>query len=161
MRFQGSRTSQRGFSFFEVIAAIGVLGVIVSIVIPMVANIVPSSRSTAADANLEQLNAAVLKFNHANWELSLTPSSSTSDEEAIFRSLQYRDSATPAPGAPYIEATDSFVATSDIDSYRGVWNGRAFEILPPGTSGAGLDLLRMTGTTPMSFAQNYRPVGAR
>ncbi len=156
------RRGERGISFFEVVISIAVLGVLTSIIIPMATNIVPSSRETAADANLAQLNAALMKFNHANWELALTPSASASDEEAIFRSLQYRDTANPAPGSPYIDTNSSFVATSNPELYRASWNGRAFQLLVPGTPGAGMDLLEMTGTrAPASFPSNYRPVGSR
>jgi len=159
-----SASGKRGMSFAEVMMALGVLGVIVAILIPSIMNVVPHAKSSTAEANLEQLNRAVLRFNQANWELIHPVSGDSSDEEAIFRSLQYRAPATsnPAPGSPYIEQTLTFVDSDSDETYRASWNGRMFQLISPGTGGEGIDLSRMYegGGTAVEFEEGYQPVGA-
>jgi len=155
---------ERGMSFTEVMVVLGVLAVLIGVLVPSIINVVPNSRRTTAEANLEQLNKAVLKFNQINWELQLTADAGgTDDELAIFRSLQYRDTSNPSPGSPYLEPRLVFVGTDDDGVHRGFWNGRMFELLPPGTDGAGLDLMRtMEGNgQEVAFEEGYQPVGAR
>lgn len=150
-------------SFTEVLVVLGALAVLVGILIPTIVNVVPNSRMTTAQANLEQLNKAVLKFNQINWELVLAADAGSSDDEAaIFQSLQYRDAANPSPGSPYLDATLAFVSTDDTSVHRAVWNGRMFELLPAGTAGTGLDLFAMLegGRQAVSFAEGFQPVGA-
>lgn len=153
----------RGMSFTEVLVVLGALAVLVGILIPSIVNVVPNSRQSTAQANLEQLNKAVLKFNQINWDLVLAADAGSSDDEqAIFRSLQYRDTANPAPGSPYLEPTLTFVATEDDGVHRAAWNGRMFELIPVGTAGTGLDLSEMLSGSrePVSFEEGFEPVGA-
>lgn len=158
----GSSPRLRGMSFAEVMIVLGVLVVVISVIVPSVTNVVPSVKESTAEANLEQLNKAVLKFGQANWELTLPVASDASDELAIFRSLQYRAASNPSPGSPYLEPRLAFVETDDSTVCRAQWNGRMFQMISPGSTGTGLDLSRMAeGTEPTAFAEGYQPVGAR
>jgi len=151
-------------SFAEVIVVMALLGVMAYFLVILISNVVPGGREVTAEENLNQLNAAILRFNQANWELVLEPQAGNSDDElAIFQSLQYRHPSRPAPGSPFLSPRFAFVASDDGDTYRATWNGRQFEMLAPGTAGLGLDLNRMVETSgsPTEFATNYSPVGAR
>lgn len=142
---------------------LGFLGVMTCILIIVIQNVVPASKETTATANLDQLNAAVLRFNQSEWELVLTRADGSSDDElAIFRSLQYRHPTRPTPGSPFISETLAFYPSNDEETYRAIWNGRQFEMVGPGNSGTGLDLNRMVETSgsPAEFDTNYAPVGA-
>lgn len=157
------RAGKNAMSLVEIMVVVSTLAVLAAVLIPFVLNVIPSTKSTVATTNLEQLNRAVLKFNHANWELVLaTDAGSSEDESDIFRTLQYRAASNPSPGAPYLDPTLAFVSSSDEQTYRAAWNGRMFEMLAPGESGDGLDLSGMvSGTrTAATFAANYQPVGA-
>lgn len=142
---------------------IAVIGVLAALVISATSGITSSTSEGVAEKNLEDLNSAVLNFNQANWELVLPQDpnyASASNALEIFQSLQYRSSVSAAPGSPYINPMYSFVESANVTSYRAVWNGRMFQMITPGLSGDGLDLLQMTqlsGTT--VFGTNI-PVGA-
>src|SRR4029079_6809281 len=98
-----------------------------------------ASKAATAEANLEHLNQAVLKFNHASSELTNASASDSADELAIFATLQTRDATVL--GSPFL-GTNFRSSISDVETtYRASWNGRMFELVSPGNSGTGLDLL--------------------
>jgi prepilin-type N-terminal cleavage/methylation domain-containing protein len=139
------RAGRPGFSLVEMLVVIGVIAIMAAIGIPMIANTVSSSAHRTADRNMKLLNGAVISFGQENWELVLAESGGSDDELAIFESLRYRDATNPAPGSPYLPQNATFVASGDTSTYRAVWNGRMFELVPAGTAGTGLDLLNIMG----------------
>jgi len=155
---------RRGFSLTEVIIVIGAIGVLAAVCIPVINGIATQSKASVAEKNMRSLNAAVQGFNQANWELVLTPQAGTDDELAIFLSVQYRDSAVSrqAPGSPYLNPMLDFVRSSSPQDYRAIWNGRMFEMVSPGATGDGIDLMRLGETAGggASFSNGYKPVGA-
>jgi len=126
-------------SLIEILIVLGVLAVIISIMIPSITGVVPASRATAAEANLEHLNQAVLKFNHASADLTNAAASDSTDELAIFAALQTRDATVL--GSPFLGSNFSPNTSSSETTYRAAWNGRMFELVAPGSSGTGLDIL--------------------
>ncbi len=140
-----ARAENAGFSLVEMIIVIAVIGIMASIGIPMIANTVSSSSRRTADRNAKVLNGAVIAFGEQNWELVLASSEGSDDELAIFESLRYRDATNPAPGSPYLPPNATFVASSDTTTHRAVWNGRMFELVPAGSAGTGLDLMKVMG----------------
>lgn len=136
-----------GMSLAEVLVVIAVLAVITAISIPRISDIISGTSRETATRNLNYLNGAVIAFNESNWELILTASGGTTDEERIFDSLRYRDATNPAPGSPYLPPTATFVASSNATSYRASWNGRMFSLVPAGSNGAGLDLMKIMGSS--------------
>lgn len=160
--FGANSLKTRGMSFSEMMVVMGILAVLAYVLILGIKNVVPSVQETTADNNLNQLNAAVLKFNQSNWELALPAADGSGDDEtAIFQTLQYRHPTHPSPGSPYLSGTSTLVITSDESTYRAIWNGRMFEIRPSGVAGTGVDLARMAEQSPeISFASGYSPVGA-
>lgn len=138
--------SAGGFSFAEMMVVLGVLCIITAIIVPTVSNVLPGTRASMADTNVNTLNQSVLKYNQANAELTVAAVSDGSDEQAVAAALQTRDAA--APGSPYLAPEMAMVVASDAGSYRAVWNGRMFEVLSPGQAGTGLDLMRMTELAP-------------
>lgn len=141
------RSRQKAISLVETLVVICVLAVIASLAIPIIANVVKSASAQTAERNLKYLNGAVLGFNQSNWELVLSPGADSSDEQKIFYSLTYRDPVKPAPGSPYLPPNIIFSVGATSDTYRAIWNGRMFEILSPGTSGIGWDLMKMMGNS--------------
>lgn len=146
------RLSQcRGISLVELLIVIAVIGIMGTMGVMVMRNVLPTSSAATAERNLNFLNGAVVAFNQASWELVLAAASGSSDEQAIFNSLRYRDEANPSPGSPYLPATTVFVASSSSADYRAVWNGRMFELVMPGTAGVGIDLLKMSGAAAEAF----------
>jgi len=143
----GHGTGISGMSLTEVLVVICFLAIVASLAIPSISNVLFSSSYETAQRNNNLLNGAVLAFNQGNWDLILATSSGSDDELAIFDSLRYRnpDVRLAAPGSPYLPPNATFVASSATNTYRARWNGRMFEILPVGTSGTGLDLMKIMG----------------
>ena len=139
-----------GLSLIEVLIVVAFLAVVAAISIPNISNLFSASNYETAKRNLNYLNGAVVGFNNSNWELVLTASPGSDDEQKIFDSLRYRDPTNPAPGSPYLPETATFVASSDMTTYRATWNGRMFGIVVPGTTGTGLDLMKIMGSSVQS-----------
>lgn len=158
--------SEAAYSLSELLVVITVIGILAAVGIPMISGLVGSSKHATAEKNLKDLNEAVLKFGQSNWELVLASSSGTSDEIAIFESLQYRNlnEDFAAPGSPYLSPMMNAPTSSSADTYRAFWNGRMYQLLSPGQPGEGIDLMQIkavSGHTPSFSADpNYKPVGA-
>lgn len=150
----GRNSNCSAVSLPEVLVAVAVIAIMVSIGIPAMRNVIPGTSGQTAERNLNYLNGAVVAFNQAAWELVLTANNGSSDELAIFNSLRYRDTTNPMPGSPYLPATTLFVVSTNASDYRAQWNGRMFELAMPGTSGVGIDLLKMSGAAAQPFGTN-------
>lgn len=147
-----------GFSLPEVIVTIGLIAVIAAIGIVSITGVGQDAESTIAERNLNLLNSAVNSFNSTRWELVLSPNPGTSDEQAIFYSLQHRDAANPTPGSPVLQTSVPFAVTSSEEAYRGIWNGRFFQLLAPGTIGEGVDLGGLNGSVGSGPPPGFTPV---
>jgi prepilin-type N-terminal cleavage/methylation domain-containing protein len=55
----GSGSGRRGFTIVEMLAVIGVIGVLMSIIVPSIANVRREALSVSCQANLRQLHAAI------------------------------------------------------------------------------------------------------
>jgi len=144
---QGRKSGFAGMSLTEVLVVICFLAIVAALAVPSISNVLFSSSLETANRNMNLLNGAVLAFNQSNWDLVLTTSAGSDDELAIFDSLRYRnpDVRLASPGSPYLPPNATFVATSASNTFRARWNGRMFEILPTGTGGTGLDLMKVMG----------------
>jgi type II secretory pathway pseudopilin PulG len=131
----------------EVLVVIAVLAVISALSIPSIVGLFTSSSEETSRRNLNYLNGAVIAFNQANWELVLAADSGSDDELRIFDSLRYRNASNPAPGSPYLPPNATFEASSGSNTYRAQWNGRMFKIVPPGSNGSGLDIMKIMGNS--------------
>ncbi|HEY8899537.1 MAG TPA: prepilin-type N-terminal cleavage/methylation domain-containing protein [Chthoniobacterales bacterium] len=161
----GSRSRLRAFSLPEMVVVIALIGILAAIAIQGFSGTSTAARETVARDNLQLLNRGLLHFNQTNWDVVLNRNdSSTADELAILRTLQWRnpDPSTPgAPGAPYVPQNFSDTTSSSTDDYRIQWNGYAFELIRPGTVGMGL----LTGernpgsASSYSFPSDYQPLG--
>lgn len=130
-----------GFSLTEMIVVVGAIAVMAAVLIPGMINVFKGTQAGTAEANLEHLNQAVLKYSHAVAELTNAVNSGIGDEQAVFTVLQARDESVP--GSPYLPSNLSASASTDTNAYRAVWNGRMFQIVEPGTAGTGVDLSRL------------------
>ena len=146
------------FSLPELLVTIGVIAIIATVVIINISGVDRDATLIVAERNLNLLNSAVNNFNSTRWELVLSPNPGTSDERAIFYSLQQRDSANPSPGSPALQTTVPFAVTSSEEAYRGIWNGRFFQILVPGTIGEGVDLGGLNGSVGSGPPPGFTPV---
>src|SRR4051794_27404865 len=92
-----------GFSVAEVLVVIAVIGILATLALRSIPQVLGSSKSTVARNLVETLNTGVHRFNQTNYELLLTAvPASGADELSVLRTLQYRDPDTPAIGSPYM-----------------------------------------------------------
>ncbi len=155
---------RNGFSLPEMLVVIAVIGILASILVPIVSNVQSGSKSSVAQSQMNILNQAVMKFNEINWELVLGPDpdpSNVDEELAIAHSLQYRTTDASSSSGPFLSQSLDLPTSSDTSKHRAQWNGRMFQIIDIGTAGTGLDLLsiRDSGTNYV-FPSGYEPVGA-
>lgn len=137
---------------------IGVIAIIATVIIVNISGVDRDAAVIVAERNLNLLNSAVNNFNSTRWELVLSPNPNTSDERAIFYSLQHRDAANPVPGSPALQTTVPFAVSSSEEAYRGIWNGRFFQMLEPGTIGEGVDLGGLNGSVGSGPPPGFTPV---
>lgn len=149
------------FSLPEALVVIAVIGVLAAIGIPSIAGLIPSSKKSTAERNLNLINGAVNQFANTFWDITESAGGNTAEEVEILRSLQYQSTNNPVPGTPFLDPGLSLVATSDTSTYRAYWNGTFFRMYPAGVSGSGIDLLRLSEqTNRYSYPSNYQLVGA-
>lgn len=157
-----SRHCRRGFSLTELLVTIGVVAVLTAMVIPTVGNLTTRSREIVVGDHVEMLNKAVKSFSQNCWQMNMPADhASDADELSVLRSLQYRFPADSLKqGSPYFDPRYNPVASSNTRDFRIRWNGRLFELIPPGTAGTGLRYAGGTEyTTGYSFPPDYQPVG--
>ncbi|MDD5200211.1 MAG: prepilin-type N-terminal cleavage/methylation domain-containing protein [Terrimicrobiaceae bacterium] len=154
-----NRRKPGGFSLTELLATVAVVGVLSGISIQSYHGLRDSARESAARDTLALLNRALLHFDQANWDVVLTPvPDATSDELAILRTLQYRNASIP--GSPYLPSNFDNVMSSSEDDYRIQWAGHTFELLAPGTPGAGIKTgsdIPSAGTV-YTYPPDYQPL---
>jgi len=166
MRANRRFSRRAGFALAELIATIAVLAILSGISISSYSGLSISAREGVARDNVALLNRALLHFNQVNWDIVLSPqANSASDELAVLRSLQWRDPDPDprkvSPGSPYISASFDATVSSSEDDFRIIWNGRAFELLAPGTPGTGLrtGTRQPEGNSSYTFPSGYQPIG--
>jgi len=158
------RARRRGLSLIELLTTIAVIGTLSGVSIQSYSGLQKSARESVARDTLAILNRAVLHFSQTNWDLVLDPvNNATSDELAVLRTLQWRNpiAGQATPGSPYLPINFCDTMSSSDKDFRLAWNGRAFELLEPGTPGSGL----LTGATSAAsagvyaFPSDYQPIG--
>lgn len=153
-----------GYSLTEMIWVVALLGIIGSIALTQVTQSLGGSRLTAARHKLEMLNQALHACAMSEQEINAgdaSPGAGTGDESLVLSILQYRNTANPRPGTPYLAPTYRPKTSSNTDDYRLQWNGKLFVLLEPGESGAGLKVPFDSSDfgTPVVYPPNYRPAG--
>lgn len=138
-RFRAA-SSRAAFSLPEILVVVGVIAVLAAIMIPTMLHITESAEETTAEANVEMLNQALLKYSQSASELTNSVSESISDEREVVDALKVRD--TSVVGSPFLNGNFTVTATSDESVYRAVWNGRMFQLLTPGTEGTGMEMVK-------------------
>lgn len=149
------KKSISGFTFAEMLVVIAVIGVLAAVSIPRIAGILPSAREQTAMRNLRYINAAIIAYNNAASEITPTTvptSSGIGDETAVFVILKAR--AEDLRGSPFLPVNVVPTSSSATDSYRARWNGQMFEIITPGNSGTGVNLLNIMGYLILRPAHN-------
>jgi prepilin-type N-terminal cleavage/methylation domain-containing protein len=152
------------FTLVELIVTIGIIGALTGVAIPIYSNVRNASEETAATDLVEGLNHAVTKYSQECWKMpTAADASSTADEYAVLRSLQYRFPAPNIrPGSPFFNTNYDPKTSSNSSDIRIRWNGKSFELLKHGQSGTGLryDNGNDTKSTPYTFPTGYKPEGA-
>jgi len=151
-----------GFTVPELVATVAIIGILTSIAVASYAGLHGMAREGVARDSLALLNRAVLHFNQTCWEIPTAANNgSASDELIVLRALQWRDSRPDeaAPGSSYISMQFNDATSSSRDDYRIRWNGHAFELLAPGTTGVGLKTGTMQAESPSNytFPEGYSP----
>lgn len=131
------------FSLVELMVVVAILGILALIAVASITNVTRTGNEQTAAANLEHLNKAVLRYNHAVAELTNATNSGIDDERTVFTNLQWDGSVIDRPGSPYLEASFSLHASSATNTYRAVWNGRMYQLVFPGSNGTGIDLMKL------------------
>ena len=123
-----------GYSLVELLVVIAVISLLAAIAIPVVNDVRSSAGRAAARDNLSLLNNAINAHNMAATQM---PAELTAAE--VVEKLE-----TPPHGSsmPFLKVNKSFPQTQDTDTYRGVWDGRYFRLVEPGSAGTGVDLQR-------------------
>jgi type II secretory pathway pseudopilin PulG len=152
------RRNPCGHSLVEVLLVIVGIGVLSGIAIVSFSGSLEGSSFGTAQRNLNLLNGAVTSFKNTQWEIILSPLPETSDESAVFYTLQFRNPTNPVPGSPSLPTTMPFAVTSDDEKHRAIWNGRAFQMLTPGAPGAGIDLAALAGNLGTGPPTNSTPI---
>lgn len=147
-----------GFSLPELLVTLAATTIMAGVAIAIAWGFRENTARQVCERNLNLLNGAVNAFNNGSWELVLAPANDTSDEMAIFYTLQHRDAQNPVPGSPYLQTSLPFVASSSAEKHRARWNGRYFEFLPAGSAGSGLDLEALSTSTGNGPATGFTPV---
>lgn len=152
------------FTLVELVTTVAIMAILTAIAIPVYSNLNGASEEAVANDHVEALNRAVTNFAHACWKMpTAADASSTTDEFAVVRSLQYRFPATQMkPGSPFFSPEYAPSASSNSREFRVRWNGKSFELLKPGQSGTGLKFNKSGdfGSTAYTFPSNYKPEGA-
>lgn len=153
-----------GYSLTEMIWVVALIGILATIAFTQVTQSLGGSRLAAARHKLEMLNQALHACAMSERELNAgdaAPSAGTGDEGLILMILQYRNTANPRPGTPYLEPTYRPTTSSSTEDFRLQWTGQLFTLLEPGESGAGLKV-PFDGSdfgTAFQYPPNFSPMG--
>jgi len=153
-----------GYSLTEMIWVVALIGIIATIAFSQMTQTLGGSRLAAAKHKLEMLNQGLHAYAMAEREITAgdaAPGAGTTDENLVLLTLQYRNTASPRPGSPYVEATYRPTTSSDSDDYRLQWMGQLFQLLEPGEAGSGLKV-PFDGSdfgTAFKYPPNFRPLG--
>ncbi|MDB4721864.1 type II secretion system GspH family protein [Verrucomicrobiales bacterium] len=129
----------RAFSIVELIIVVAILGIVTSIAVPQLGGVLSNSKEVLVKDFSENLNKAVKKHSQLNYDIKISSDNSMAGEEmSIIRTLQWRDAADPAPGAPFLRPDWHPVVSSASSDFRLQWNGNQFVVIWPGEVGVGL-----------------------
>lgn len=132
---QKRRSRELALSLVELLISVGVIAILAAIAFQVYSGTTRGAAASVAWRNLNYLNGAVVAFNNGSgWSLPPTA-------QAVFTNLQATD--PDAKGSPYLPVSLQCAITSSTDKYRAVWNGTFFQMLNPGASGTGIDLLAL------------------
>lgn len=158
---------QSAFSLVEVVITIAVIGILASIAIPAIGNVVEGSRRGVAENVVQTLNKATREFSHSQYDLRTTPvTTSGGDEVLILRTLQWRDpdlSGELNPKGPFMKNDWNPSRSRNDDHYRAEWTGSTWRLLEPGEAGAGIRIV-FDGSdlgTPYVHDSAFTPIGSR
>jgi len=152
------------FSLVEIVVVVAIIGVLSAVAIPVFSNLHGASEKAVASDHVEALNRAVTNFSHTCWKFpTAANASSTDDEFAVVRSLQYKFPVNNLkPGSPFFDPKYDPQPSSNSSHLRIRWNGIGFELLGWGQSGTGLRYHNGEDfkQTPYSFPSGYQPEGS-
>jgi len=155
--------AESGVSLMEMLVVVAVMGILSAVAIPYFDRVYENSRRTVAENTVQTLNDGVKKYIQIQGTGILdVPASGESyaEELDIILALQWDDPNEPANGAPYVQADYGPSGSSSTEDYRAVWNGAFFELVEPGTAGAGLKINFDSSDYGQSvtFAEGYSPL---
>lgn len=158
---------QSAFSLVEAIITIAIIGILASIGIPAIGNVVEGSRRGVAENVVQTLNKATREFSHSQYDLRTTPvASSAGDEKLMLRTLQWRDpdlSGELNPKGPFMKTDWNPDGSTSSEDYRAEWTGSTWRLREPGEAGAGLKII-FDGSdlgTPYVHSGDFTPIGSR
>lgn len=130
------RGRRQGLTLVELLASVGIISVLAAIGLIQLNSIALRAKEGVETDTANLLNRAVLHYRQGNTEIQIEQGGDSSDEVSVVGLLQTRDPGLP--GSPYIPSDMTFVPSSATNEVRFFWNGRHFEVLSEGTSGAGV-----------------------
>ncbi|MDF1825646.1 MAG: type II secretion system protein [Verrucomicrobiales bacterium] len=160
-------SNRSAFSLLEAIITIAVIGILASIGVPAIGNVVEGSRRGVSENVVQTLNKATREFSHSQYDLRTTPvPSSSGDEMLMLRTLQWRDpdlSGELNPKGPFMRSDWNPTGSTSDEHYRAEWTGSTWRLLEPGDEGAGIRII-FDGSdlgTPYVHSEGFTPIGSR
>ena len=132
------RRTAQGFSMTEMVWVIAVMGILAALVITSVGSVWSGSRDTVAHQKAEMLNQALAKYAQTGQEITFPSNPSAASDEVVV--LHYLQARTGQIGSPYISPSYRPKDSSSSDDYRLIWSGTLFKVIPPGTTGTGIQV---------------------
>jgi prepilin-type N-terminal cleavage/methylation domain-containing protein len=134
------RQTAAGFSMTEMLVSIAIVGVLASIAIASISHTNAAARGEAANNVATSINRAVTAYRQCGSEITISANAGASaDEQSVMSLLTTHDAGVF--GSPFLRGGNwPATGSNDPATYRLLWNGQFFEVLPAGTAGTGLKI---------------------
>ena len=156
-----SKVRLHGFSMTEMVITISIVGVLATIAVISMSDMVGNGKNVLAQQRMEMLNSGLNQMAMNGRQIFTTPQlTSALDENLVVMTLQMRDEMMV--GSPYVVPNYLPKASSDGTTYRLRFTGHRFELLLPGQAGTGLKV-EFDGSDmgpARIFPSNFRPFGS-
>jgi type II secretory pathway pseudopilin PulG len=145
----------------EMVVTISILGVMATIIVVSMSDMIGGSKIVLAKQRMEMLNSGLNQMAMSGRQIFTSPQlTSALDENLVVMTMQMRD--LNLVGSPYVVPTYLPKGSSDETTHRLRFTGHRFELLLPGQPGTGLKVeFDGSDSGPARiFPPNFRPYGS-